>query len=132
MLCFRFHRKFLTQIFTNKEKILHLVCACIFLYLIKELQNFQKCHHEVIKNTQTTPKSDQNPPKVKIQKHIDKEGIHKEVKEDNDQIIKKKDLGIATNIKALLPSIKTENALSLRSQKRLYIERSHRQKICWH
>ena len=119
MLCFRFHRKFLTQIFTNKEKILHLVCAFIFLYLIKELQNFQKCHHEVIKNTQTTPKSGQNPAKVKVPKHIDKEEIHKEVKEVNVQIIKNTDLGKTTqgllkcfsgswttNIKAFLPTRK--------------------------
>ena len=93
MLCFRVHRKFLTQIFTNKEKILHLVCACIFLYLIKDLANFQKCPTEVVKNTQTTPKPHQNPPKVKVLKYIDKEEIHKEVEEDNTQIIKKKDFG---------------------------------------
>ena len=94
MLCFRVHRKFLTQIFTNKEKILHLVCACIFLYLIKDLATFQKCQTEVIKNTQTTPK----PTKVKVPKHIDKEEIHKEVEEENnEQIIQKKIIGKATN-----------------------------------
>jgi hypothetical protein len=112
MLCFRFHRKFLTQVFTNKEKILHLACACIFLYLIKELQNFQKCHYEIIKNTQTTPKSGQNPPKVKIPKHIDKEEIHKEVKKDNDQIIKKTDLGKLLIYSHFRPLEKTENTFS--------------------
>ena len=93
MLCFRIHRRFPTYLFTNKEKIFHLVCACIFLYLIKDLQNFKRCHTEVLNTAQNTPKSYQNPPKLKVPlEQINKKEAQRVIK-NNNQIIKKKDSG---------------------------------------
>ena len=87
MLCFRIPRRFLTQILTNKERIFHLVCACVFLYMIRDLKNFQNCNHDNNTPSQTKPVFHQNPSKIKTKKESSAELKDTEIK------IKKKELG---------------------------------------
>ena len=65
MLCFRIPRRFLTQILTNKERIFHLVCACVFLYMIRDLKNIQNCNQV---NNNTPPQPIPNPSKIEMKK----------------------------------------------------------------
>ena len=42
MVCCRL--RWLGQLFQNKEKVTHLICAAIFLYLIQDLNTLRQCH----------------------------------------------------------------------------------------
>ena len=104
MLFFRFPRRLIfTQIFTNKEKVIHLVCACVFLYMIRELKNKDNCktvsnaQHEFTKIIQT-PSRTKVRNDIAVDKEDKKDSNEKEVK-DIKKELKKNDKKIKTKPK---------------------------------
>ena len=69
---------------TNKEKIFHLVCACVFLYMIRDLKNIQNCNQV---NNNTPPQQIPNPSNIEMKKDSNWALKDTEIK------IKKKELG---------------------------------------
>ena len=46
MVFLRIYKRLFSQIFSNKEKALHLACACVFLFMIRDIQNLKDCSYQ--------------------------------------------------------------------------------------